>query len=66
MANKTQLLKKMAKLESANDQILAELSYIDQLMRSVGFVDGLETVKTTARELLKQNDAEKKHKEASS
>lgn len=52
MATKEQLLKKMAKLESMNDQLLAELSYVDQLMRSVGFANGLETVKATAKELL--------------
>lgn len=52
MSTKEQLLKKMAQLESMNDQLLTELSYVDHLMRSVGFSNGLETVKATAIELI--------------
>ena len=48
---KIDLLKKVAKLESVNDHLLTELSYVDHLMRLVGFAGGLETVKLTAREL---------------
>lgn len=48
---KTDLLKKVARLESINDQLSTELSYVDQLMRMVGFSNGLETVKLTAKEL---------------
>lgn len=46
-----ELIKKIAQLESMNDQLLAELSYVDQLMRQVGFSEGLATVKLTAKEL---------------
>lgn len=48
---KQELLKKIAELEFANDQIQSELAYIDQLMRTVGFTDGLESLKATALEL---------------
>ncbi len=48
---KTELLKKIAHLESVNDHLLTELGYVDHLMKLVGFTDGLETVKLTAREL---------------
>lgn len=49
---KTQLLKKIAYLESVNDQLSTEVEYVDQLMRMIGFSDGLVTVKATAREIL--------------
>jgi hypothetical protein len=48
---KTDLLKKVAYLESLNDHLLTELGYVDNLMRLVGFAGGLETVKVTAKEL---------------
>nr|NGX43215.1 hypothetical protein [Chlamydiota bacterium] len=41
---KEELRKKIASLESANDQIYTELSHVDELMRLLGFQDGLETV----------------------
>lgn len=47
-----QLLQKIAVLESINDQLSTEVTYIDQLMRLLGFADGLETVKLSARELI--------------
>ncbi|HEY4832610.1 MAG TPA: hypothetical protein VIH61_08650 [Waddliaceae bacterium] len=46
-----ELEKKIAHLESVNDQIYSELCYIDQLMRMVGFSNGLATVKQTAQEM---------------
>ncbi|WP_079992896.1 hypothetical protein [Candidatus Protochlamydia naegleriophila] len=48
---KAELLKKVAQLESVNDHLLTELGYVDHLMKLVGFTNGLETVKLTAREL---------------
>lgn len=48
---KDELLKKVARLESINDQLITELTEIDNLMRLVGFSDGLKTVKETALEL---------------
>lgn len=49
---KQQLLKKIAILESINDQLSTEVSYVDHLMRMVGFAGGLETIKATAHEIL--------------
>lgn len=48
---KAELLKKLAHLESINDHLLTELSYVDHLMKMVGFAEGLQTVKVTAQEL---------------
>ncbi|WP_068468640.1 hypothetical protein [Candidatus Protochlamydia phocaeensis] len=48
---KKDLQNEIARLESLNDHLLTELSYIDHLMRLVGFKDGIETVKATALEL---------------
>lgn len=49
---KTQLMKKIAVLESINDQLTAEVEYVDRLMRMLGFSEGLLTVKSTAQEIL--------------
>lgn len=46
-----ELEKKIAQLESINDQMYSELCYVDQLMRMVGFSEGLATVKETAKEI---------------
>jgi hypothetical protein len=51
-----ELKDKVAYLESLNDQLEAELSYVDELMRLIGFSDGLETVKETAKDIYDQND----------
>ncbi len=45
------LLDRIAQLEFQNDQLTAELEYVDQLLRSVGFTDGLQSVKAAAQEL---------------
>lgn len=52
---KTQLLKKIAMLESINDQLSTEVCYCDDLMRLLGFSEGLATVKATAREIIDKN-----------
>ncbi len=54
---KAQLLRKIAQLESINDLLTAEVSYVDQLMRAIGFAGGLMTVKQTAQELLNQDNS---------
>jgi hypothetical protein len=51
---KLQLLKKIAYLESINDQLSTEVSYVDHLMRLLGFSDGLVSVKATASEILEK------------
>lgn len=49
---KAQLMRKIAILESVNDQLVTEVQYVDHLMRLLGFSEGLLTVKGTAQEIL--------------
>jgi hypothetical protein len=51
---KGQLLKKIAHLESINDQLVTEVTYVDHLMRLVGFSEGLVGVKATAEEIVEK------------
>ena len=53
---KEQLQKRVSELESMNDQLLSEIRYLDQLLREVGFEDGLKTLKFAAKELIEQDD----------
>ncbi len=46
------LLKKIAKLETVNDQLAAELHYLEHLARALGFAEGLKTLKAAALEML--------------
>jgi|SaaInlV_200m_DNA_2_1039689.scaffolds.fasta_scaffold05730_3 hypothetical protein len=48
------LLTRIAHLESVNDQLLTELSYIDTQLKLVGFPEGLETVKVAAAEIIEE------------
>lgn len=50
--NKKDLLNKLAKLEFINDQLESELTDIDGLLKMIGFTDGLETVKNTAKDIV--------------
>ena len=52
--DKEKLMRQLEDLESANQHMLHELAYLDGLMRSVGFSQGLATVKATARELVER------------
>ena len=53
--------KKIAKLESVNDQLQAEFDHLDALLRQIGFAAGIETLKEAAKELLEKNrDPEEK------
>ena len=45
------LKERIAQLEFQNDQLTAELEYVDELLCSVGFTDGLSSVKVAAQEL---------------
>lgn len=54
MTTKAQLLKKIAKLEFINDQLQAEVNYVDRLMRVVGFVGGLEGIKAVAKDFIEK------------
>jgi hypothetical protein len=51
MKNKD-LLKKIAKLETINDQLAAELHYLEHLAKALGFAEGLKTLKAAALEML--------------
>lgn len=46
------LLKKLAKLETVNDQLAAEIHYLEKLTRALGFAEGLKTLKAAAVEML--------------
>ena len=56
--NKEEMQKRIAELESMNDQLLAELRYLDDLLRQLGFQEGLKTLKSAAKEMLDQDDRE--------
>lgn len=60
---KAELIKKIAMLESVNDQMYTELCEVDQLMRMVGFENGLETVKLTAQELYRSEHTDEANQE---
>jgi hypothetical protein len=49
------LIKKIAKLETINDQLAAELSYLEHLTRALGFAEGLKTLKAAALEMLESD-----------
>lgn len=49
---KKELMKKIALLESVNDQLYTEITHLDLLMKMVGFAGGLETIKATAKEII--------------
>ena len=52
------LERKIAKLESLCDQLQAERKYLDQILREIGFEEGLKTLKEAAIEMLDKNDDE--------
>lgn len=52
---KDELLKKLAELESINDQLQAELRDLDSLMKELGFPEGLQTLKKAAKEILEED-----------
>lgn len=54
--NKKQLslIKKIARLESLNDQLLSEVQYLDRISKELGFSGGLKTLKAAAKELLNE------------
>lgn len=56
--NKAQLQQKIARLEFIHDQLEAELMYVDNLLKSVGFPRGLASAKEVALELLEEAEQE--------
>jgi hypothetical protein len=56
--NEDGYLKKIAILESLNDQLQAEFAHLDILLRKIGFDGGIHTLKEAAGEILEKSDAE--------
>lgn len=56
LMNKAQLQKKIAYLEFVHDQLETELMYVDGLLKSVGFPQGLVSAKEVALELLENSE----------
>ena len=52
------LEKKIAYLEFVNDQLTSEIEYVDQLLRIIGFPDGLMTIKSAAQEVIEEESIE--------
>jgi len=60
--NMDELVRLIAKQESKIDLLEAELSYLNRLLVSVGFPEGIQTLKATAEELLEEtNQHEAQH-----
>jgi hypothetical protein len=45
-------IKKIAQLESLNDQLLAEFDNLDLVLKELGFERGISTLKEAAKEML--------------
>jgi len=45
---------KIAYLEFVNDQLLSEIEYVDQLLKLIGFPEGLATIKEAAQEVIEE------------
>ncbi len=60
---KRELQARKAQLESMHDHLLTELTYVDNLLRLVGFSGGLATVKATAREMAEIKEEEQENHE---
>jgi len=54
------LERKVAKLETLCDQLQAERTYLDEILKEIGFEEGLKTLKEAASEMLdkKNHDGE--------
>jgi cell shape-determining protein MreC len=53
--NRQDILKKLAELESLNDQLQAELRDLDRLMKDIGFPEGISTLKKAASEIIEDH-----------
>jgi hypothetical protein len=45
----------ISELESVNDQLQAEIRYLDHLLYKIGFDEGIKTLKNAARELIQED-----------
>lgn len=48
---KADLQKKLARLESLHDQLSTEVTYVDGLLKAIGFPEGLDSAKKVAIEI---------------
>ena len=46
------LEKRIAQLESINDQLTCEFNHLNQILKKLGFDDGIKTLKEAAKEML--------------
>ena len=53
-----ELKKELARLESQVDVLDAQLSHLDAILKSVGFTNGIDTLKKTVEELLQEVEGE--------
>jgi len=58
MKKEEELIKKIARLESINDQLVAEIRFLDTITKKLGFSEGLKTLKSAAIELLEMEENE--------
>ena len=57
--NHSEMVKRIALLESMNDQLLSEIQYLDELSKKLGFEKGLKSLKSAAHEMLEEMDDKK-------
>ena len=50
------LQQRIAYLEFVNDQLFTEIRYVDNLLKIIGFPDGLETIKSAAQESIEEEE----------
>jgi len=56
--NQRQLTAEIARLESVNDHLQTEVTYIDDLLRLSGFSRGIESLREVAIEMIEHLDYE--------
>ena len=54
--NSQEINKRIAYLEFANDQLKAELSYVDSLLKAAGFPEGLSSIKEVAVDYIEEGE----------
>ena len=52
MDDESSYIKKIAQLETLNDQLQAEFNHLNELLITLGFDEGITTLKEAAKELL--------------
>jgi hypothetical protein len=62
---KKDLLKKIAQMEFYIDQLETEVENVDDLLKTIGFTDGLASIKRAALELLQKQEKENQATEGS-